>query len=459
MPANYVLLERIELNASAASVVFNNIPQSGYTDLKVVYSIRTDRAGQNNDALFMKINGNMTSLSTRLLEGDGSSAASYSTSSTTTKSGLADGASATASTFANGEIYIPNYTGNTNKSYSVDAVTENNATSAISLLGAGLWSSTAAITSLDFVPGYGTNFVQYSTFSLYGLAALGTTPVIAPKASGGNVIETDGTYWYHAFLTTGEFVPQSGLSCDVLVAAGGGGGGSTRSTYGGSGGAGAGGVLGFNSQSLAATSYTVTIGAGGAGGPSGGGDGFNGSNSTFGALTASVGGGAGGGATNIYSGPGANGGSGGGGESSPTSGGTATSGQGFNGGAGKGATNYVGGGGGGAGSAGSAGSVSSAGAGGAGVNTYTNATWLGTALSLTGLGVSGYIAGGGGGGGYSPAAGGTASAGGGAGATNGGANASNGTVNTGGGGGGATGTGSLLGGAGGSGIVIIRYAV
>jgi len=38
MPNNYVLLDRIELNADAASVTFDNIPQSGYTDLKLVVS-------------------------------------------------------------------------------------------------------------------------------------------------------------------------------------------------------------------------------------------------------------------------------------------------------------------------------------------------------------------------------------------------------------------------------------
>jgi hypothetical protein len=42
--ANYVLLERIELNASAASVTFANIPQTGYTDLKVVLSARETHA-------------------------------------------------------------------------------------------------------------------------------------------------------------------------------------------------------------------------------------------------------------------------------------------------------------------------------------------------------------------------------------------------------------------------------
>lgn len=155
-------------SAGTSSIDFSSIPQ-GYTDLKLVYSLRSDRAGQSNDAVFLKINNNMTSLTTRLVEGDGSSVSGYTTSSTSTKSGLATGASATSNTFANGEVYLPNYTGSTNKPYSGDSVTENNATSSITLLAAGLWSSTSAINQLTIVPGYGTNWVQYSTATLYGI--------------------------------------------------------------------------------------------------------------------------------------------------------------------------------------------------------------------------------------------------------------------------------------------------
>ena len=168
MANTFELIASYTASGSVASIDFTSIP-STYTDLCLKYSLRSDRAGQNNDALFLKINNNMTSLSTRLIEGDGSSAASYSTSSTSTKSGLADGASATSNTFASGEIYLPNYAGSTNKSYSGDSVTENNATSAISLLAAGLWSNTAAINQLTLVPGYGTNWVIYSTAYLYGV--------------------------------------------------------------------------------------------------------------------------------------------------------------------------------------------------------------------------------------------------------------------------------------------------
>jgi hypothetical protein len=170
MPNTFELISAVTVGSGgAASIDFTSIP-STYTDLCLKYSLRSDRAGQNNDALFLKINNNMTSLSTRLLEGDGSSAASYSTSSTTTKSGSVTGSTATSSTFANGEIYLPNYAGNTNKSYSGDGVTENNATSAISLLAAGLWSDTAAINQLTLVSGYGTKLVEHSTAYLYGVS-------------------------------------------------------------------------------------------------------------------------------------------------------------------------------------------------------------------------------------------------------------------------------------------------
>lgn len=443
MAANYVLLERIELNASAASVTFSNIPQSGYTDLKIVASARTTNSAADNDGIKCTFNGSTTGFTSKLLYGYGSGTGSN--SSTDYTGGDATAAQATASTFGNSEVYIPNYTSSNYKSYSADGVSENNATSNLSVLSASLWSNTAAITSVTLTGAVGS-FVQYSTFSLYGLAAVGTTPVIAPKASGGNVIETDGTYWYHAFLSTGAFVPSQALTCDALVVAGGGGAAESAG-----GGGGAGGLLGFSAQSFASnTSFTVTVGAGGAGVTNTTGN--NGSNSQLGALTAAVGGGYG--AT--FSNNGANGGSGGGAAGANT-GGTATSGQGNNGGSGNssGAPYYSGGGGGGSAAVGGTGTGSAGGNGGNGLSTYSS--W--GLATTTGQNVSGtvYYAGGGGGGVSGGSSGGTGGYGGGGagGASNDGTSA---TTNTGGGGGGASGAGRT-GGSGGSGIVIIRYTI
>ena len=40
-------------------------------------------------------------------------------------------------------------------------------------LSSGVWMNTNAVTSITFVPGGGTNFVQYSSFALYGIKKAG----------------------------------------------------------------------------------------------------------------------------------------------------------------------------------------------------------------------------------------------------------------------------------------------
>jgi hypothetical protein len=463
MAANYVLLEKITVGAAgASSVTFSGIPQTGYTDLVIKSTARTSKSGVQDD-LEVRFNGLTTNRSSKDLLGNGSSAASYSYS-TVTYAGLVAASLATTNTFSNGDIYIPNYTSSNYKSYSSDNVTETNATNVYSALDAGLWSDTSAITSITLQAT--SPFVQYSTFYLYGVAKLGTTPAIVPYATGGDTIMTDGTYWYHAFKSSGTFTPAKGLSCDVLVVAGGGGGGGNANANTAGGGGGAGGVLAFAAESLASgTGYTVTIGAGGSAGTTNS-VGSNGSNSQFASLTALIGGG-GGGSASSSAGVGSSGGSGGGGGTnfgSTALGGSATSGQGNAGGTSY--TNNYAGGGGGKGAVGTNGSASASGPGGAGTNSVTNWGALSSVLTATGLGVSGYIAGGGGGG-YGGSLTGNAggiggSGGGGQGATGGTASGA-GIANTGSGGGGngyTTGYGGAGNpGAGGSGLVIVRYAV
>jgi len=447
MAANYVLLEKITVGAAtASSVTFSGIPQTGYTDLVVKASIRNTA---NVDWTGVYFNGTTTGYSNRAIQGTGAAVTSRnSTDKDLTL--LTDENAFTASTFGNAEVYIPNYTSANYKSYSVDTVTENNAATAYMELSAHLWSNTAAITSIT-LNAQSNALAQYSTFYLYGVAALGTTPVIVPYATGGDTIMTDGTYWYHAFVSSGTFTPAKGLSCDVVVVAGGGGGGTeadANSTGGGGGGAGG---LYYSTGNSVASAQTVTVGGGGASGINAGQQGSQGSNSVFGSLTAGVGGGYGGGTdSGTYTRIGGNGGSGGGGGSNGASG-TGTAGQGNNAGT---VSNLNGAGGGGAGAVGGNASSTNGGNGGAGVNTYS--TWL----SATGLGVSGYIAGGGGGG-YTVVTGGTTNGTGGSGGGGAGGNpAVAGTANTGGGGGGANNLGTnTQGGAGGSGLIIVRYAV
>jgi hypothetical protein len=456
MPSNYVLLERIELNATTSSVTFANIPQTGYTDLKLVASARQSTAAIAADVT-VQFNGTAANNFNRFIYGDSASAGSgtdgYGPSRNYFSIGVAN--TATANTFSNVEMYIPNYTSSNNKSFTVESVGENNGTSSVfQLMVAGLWSNSAAINQITLTPVLLESFLANSTFSLYGVAAVGTTPAIAPKASGGN-IQTDGTYWYHTFLSSGTFTPATSLSCDYLVVAGGGAGAPPSGTA--SGGGGAGGYrtsIGGSPLSLTATAYTVTVGAGGAGTTSTT-TVSNGSNSVFSTITSTGGGGSGiATGTPVNAG---NGGSGGGGSAYYTNnkglGNTPSTSpsQGNDGGNGVNLNINASGGGGGAGAAGGNGSGSNAGAGGAGSNSASS--WA----SATGTGVSGYYAGGGGGGSEVSGAAAGGAGGGGAGSNEG--KGTDGTANTGGGGGGSGNpmTGNAA--SGGSGIVIIRYTV
>jgi hypothetical protein len=438
MPANYVLLERIELNASAASVTFANIPQSGYTDLKIVMSTRAADSANNWYATKIQFNTDTTASNYpyKVLYGFGSTVGSGSGNQ---YAGYIPSNARTANTFGNNEIYIPNYLSTTAKSFSTDTVTEGNGSS-YEILGfwAGQWSGTAAINQVVLSPDTGS-WAANSTFSLYGLAAVGTTPVIAPKASGGNRIDNDGTYWYHTFTSTGAFVPNQSLSCETLTVGAGGGSGADASG-GAAGGGGAGGVVYTSSVGISVNSYTVTIGAGGAAGASSGLQGTSGANSSITggslSLTASVGGGGGGaGVTNMNGLTGGSGGGGGGRSGTGGTGGAATSGQGFAGGTGSNSS-AAGAGGGGAGAVGGNGGSASG-----GVGTATYSAW--GAATVTGQNVSGTYYYAGGGAGWVTGTGGSGG---------GGSQNVNGTANTGGGGGAYTGNG-------GSGIVIIRYPI
>ena len=75
----------------------------------------------------------------------------------------------TANTFGSGDLYITNYASSNYKSISTNGVAENNGASDNYLtLANNLWSNTAAITSVTIAANI-DNFVQYSSFYLYGI--------------------------------------------------------------------------------------------------------------------------------------------------------------------------------------------------------------------------------------------------------------------------------------------------
>jgi hypothetical protein len=164
MAVTYKLIETVTVGSGgAASIEFGSIPQT-YTDLLVVSSVRITQTSP--DSFNVYFNGTNTNLSARYLLGTGSSSASGTLAYG--YAGTANVDSFTANVFSNSSLYIPNYTGSTTKSYSVDNVAENNATLAYTNIIAGLWSGTSAITTLTLVPN-STVFMQYSSASLYGI--------------------------------------------------------------------------------------------------------------------------------------------------------------------------------------------------------------------------------------------------------------------------------------------------
>lgn len=166
MANTYTLISSVTVGAGGASSIdFTSIPAT-YTDLLVKLSVRQNTGNINYG--YVRINGASTNLSYRSLEGSGSAAASA--NGAVGSYGIVNSSAYTANTFSNIEVYFPNYAGSTNKSWSADSVTENNATAAYADLIAGLWSQTAAINQLTFYPEAASSFVQYSTAYLYGIS-------------------------------------------------------------------------------------------------------------------------------------------------------------------------------------------------------------------------------------------------------------------------------------------------
>lgn len=152
------------VESPVATIDFTSIP-SGYTDLIIKLNSRTTYSSNVADSVYFSFNSSTANFSSRILYGSGSAAASFTQARW---AGSQNSGGSTANVFSNIEIYIPNYTSGNNKSYSADAVTENNASEAYAYIGAGLWSNTAAITSITLTPNAGS-FATNTNATLYGV--------------------------------------------------------------------------------------------------------------------------------------------------------------------------------------------------------------------------------------------------------------------------------------------------
>lgn len=160
----------VTVSSPQTTVEFTSIPQ-GYTDLVVKASVRLSPAAVTQ-SMGMYINSLASDSSYKTLTGTGSTTGSITGSAQQDMYvGEVCANSATASTFSNTEILIPNYTSSKQKSVLTDAVTENNGTLSYTFLGTGLCTKTAAVTLLGFriFAGGGSTILTNSTFTLYGV--------------------------------------------------------------------------------------------------------------------------------------------------------------------------------------------------------------------------------------------------------------------------------------------------
>lgn len=159
-------------SGGASDITFSSIP-STYTDLQLLLSLRTSTATYQIDQIKLRFNGSTASnYSYKDIVASSAGATAQSNSSTDYwQFGYAPRPQATASTFGNTSLYIPNYTSSSNKSGFSISIAATNGTGDYWYMrqSAGLWSVTSAITSIAIYSGDSGGFAQYSTATLYGI--------------------------------------------------------------------------------------------------------------------------------------------------------------------------------------------------------------------------------------------------------------------------------------------------
>ena len=175
MANTYTLISSNTLSSSAASVTFSSIPAT-YTDLVLRISARL--AVYASDVAIQFNSDTTSNYSRTTLQGDGATATSGRTSNSTYTNwlGMANSTTpATANTFSNYELYIPNYTTTGSKQPGGFGVTESNISTGDYTTWitteAGLYRGTAAISTilLDPTTPSGGSFITGSSFYLYGI--------------------------------------------------------------------------------------------------------------------------------------------------------------------------------------------------------------------------------------------------------------------------------------------------
>jgi hypothetical protein len=173
MPSTFNIISSVTVGSTAvANVTLSSIPQT-YTDLYLVFSPHTNRTSYINSDMSLSINGSNANILTSAIFSS-STGVNGSTGVQALMQGGYDGLVTNQSlVFGPTSIYFVNYTNSNLKSYGIEFTAEGNTSDmdqARTGFSAGLNSNTAAITSITIAPNSGTNFVQHSSFYLYGIS-------------------------------------------------------------------------------------------------------------------------------------------------------------------------------------------------------------------------------------------------------------------------------------------------
>lgn len=166
MPSTYDKVATYTIPSPTTSYTFSSIPGT-YTDLILISMAQKTTSGSGT-GFSLRFNGDTsTNYSTTYLEGSGSTASSYRTTSTTSMNGGAVTSNATAASFDVNTNQIMNYSNATTYKTLITRYNDNE----FSYVGSSvsLWRDTAAITSITIFAA--NNFATGSTFTLYGIKA------------------------------------------------------------------------------------------------------------------------------------------------------------------------------------------------------------------------------------------------------------------------------------------------
>jgi hypothetical protein len=160
-------------SGGSATITFSSIP-STFKHLQIRGIARSDRAvGGEGAWAYFNNDTSVTTYAVHGLYGDGATAAAYAIptpNSGGAQVGMVTGANAGASQFGAFSIDILDYT-STNKNKVTRSLTghDQNGTGGTMRLISSVWLNTAAVTSIKLDTQGGGNFVQYSSFALYGI--------------------------------------------------------------------------------------------------------------------------------------------------------------------------------------------------------------------------------------------------------------------------------------------------